>query len=151
ELREGMSLQVGELDLAFTPLAERNELPIAATSSFGTLVGSSVPLRAAFARLEKAAASNVTVLLTGESGTGKSEAAELVHSRSSRARKPFRIVDCAAVPAALLEAELFGHERGALTGAEHQRLRVLQEAECGTRFLDELRERSAAPQPTPLP
>src|SRR5262249_39044532 len=151
ELTEGSVLQLGNVHFAFERLSEKNEIAVAPVTSFGNLVGSSVPLRAAFALLEKAAASDVTVLLTGESGTGKSEAAELVHSRSSRARKPFRIVDCAAVPAALLEAELFGHERGALTGAEHQRLGVFEEAEGGTRFLDELRERSAAPQPTPLP
>ena len=87
ELQEGMVLRVGQLELAFTPLAERNELPVTALTSFGTLVGSSVPLRAAFAVLEKAAASEVTVLLTGESGTGKSEAAELIHERSGRAEQ----------------------------------------------------------------
>jgi two-component system, NtrC family, response regulator GlrR len=147
ELREGMVLQVGELELAFTLLAERNALPIAASTQFGTLVGASVPLRAAFALLEKAAASDITVLLTGESGTGKSEAAELLHARSSRARKPFRLVDCAAVPANLLESELFGHEQGAFTGATRQRPGVFEEAEGGTVFLDEIGELSPELQP----
>src|SRR5215470_133417 len=72
ELQEGMVLRVGPLELVFTPLAERNELPIAPVTSFGTLVGSSLPLRTAFAQLGKAAMSDVTLLLTGESGTGKS-------------------------------------------------------------------------------
>jgi len=142
ELQEGMILHVGQLELAFVPLAERNELPIAAVGSFGTLVGSSLPLRGAFAVLEKAAASSVTVLLTGESGTGKSEAAELLHERSGRASKPFRVVDCAAVPANLLESELFGHERGAFTGALERRKGPFELAEGGTLFLDEIGELS---------
>ena len=147
ELREGMVLQVGEVELAFTLLAERNALSIATSTRFGTLVGSSVPLRAAFALLEKAAASNVTVLLTGESGTGKSEAAELLHSSGSRTRKPFRLVDCAAIPANLLESELFGHEQGAFTGATHARTGVFEEADGGTVFLDEIGELPPELQP----
>jgi two-component system, NtrC family, response regulator GlrR len=133
-------LRVGQLELVFIPLAERNELPVAQVTSFGKLIGSSLPLRTAFAQLAKAAASDVTLLLTGESGTGKSEAAELLHEQSGRAGKPFRVVDCAAVPANLLESELFGHERGAFTGATQRRLGVFEEAEGGTVFLDEVGE-----------
>jgi DNA-binding NtrC family response regulator len=147
ELTEGAVLQLGRARFAFEPLSERNELTVASVTSFGSLVGSSVPLRAAFAVLEKAGASDVTVLLTGESGTGKSQAAEAVHARSGRASKPFRIVDCAAVPASLLDSELFGHERGAFTGATERRQGVFEEANGGTVFLDEIGELPADLQP----
>ena len=147
ELTEGTVLQLGRARLAFEPLAEQNQLPVASVTSFGELVGSSVPLRAAFALLEKASASDVTVLLTGESGTGKSQAAEAVHARSGRASKPFRIVDCAAVPATLLDSELFGHERGAFTGATERRQGVFEEANGGTVFLDEIGELPSDLQP----
>jgi len=147
ELAEGAVLQVGQLQLAFEPLAERNTLEVAPVASFGVLVGSSVPIRTAFALLEKAAASNATVLLTGESGTGKSQAAEIIHSRSARAAKPLRIVDCAAVPASLLDSELFGHEKGAFTGATERRVGVFEEASGGTVFLDEIGDLPADLQP----
>ena len=147
ELTDGAVLQLGQLQLAFEPLAERNTLEVAPVASFGVLVGSSVPIRTAFALLEKAAASNATVLLTGESGTGKSQAAEIIHARSARAGKPLRIVDCAAVPASLLDSELFGHEKGAFTGATERRVGVFEEATGGTVFLDEIGELPADLQP----
>ena len=147
ELAEGAVLQLSQLQLAFEPLAERNALQVAAGDSFGSLVGASVPIRTAFALLEKAAASEVTVLLTGESGTGKSQAAEMVHARSARAGKPLRIVDCAAVPASLLDSELFGHEKGAFTGASERRLGVFEEADGGTVFMDEIGDLPADLQP----
>jgi two-component system, NtrC family, response regulator GlrR len=147
ELTEGAVLQVGQVHFAFERLLEQNEIAVASVTSFGNLVGSSVPLRAAFALLEKAAASDVTVLLTGESGTGKSQAAEAVHARSARSNGPFRIVDCAAVPSGLLDSELFGHEKGAFTGATERRQGVFEEADGGTVFLDEIGELPADLQP----
>ena len=147
ELVDGAVLQLGKARLAFEPLPERHQLAVASVTSFGSLVGASIPMRAVFAMLERAAASDVTVLLAGESGTGKSQAAEAIHERGARASKPFRIVDCAAVPAGLLDSELFGHERGAFTGATERRLGVFEEANGGTVFLDEIGELPADLQP----
>jgi DNA-binding NtrC family response regulator len=147
ELTEGATLQLGRARLAFEPLAEHAQVPLSSVTAFGSLVGGSIPMRAVFALLQRAAASDVTVLLTGESGTGKSQAAEAIHEHGSRASKPFRIVDCAAVPASLLDSELFGHERGAFTGATERRYGVFEEANGGTVFLDEIGELPTDLQP----
>jgi DNA-binding NtrC family response regulator len=90
--------------------------------------------------MEKAAASEATVLLEGETGTGKGQAAEAIHRASSRADRPFVVVDCGAIPANLLESELFGHEKGAFTGADTRRRGAFEEAAGGTIFLDEIGE-----------
>src|SRR5204863_1743966 len=93
------------------------------------------------ALLQKIAASPAsTVLLTGESGTGKDLAAKVIHYASDRAAKPFMNITCSALPEALLESELFGHERGAFTGADRQKRGLLEMAEGGTVFLDEIGE-----------
>ncbi|APR82876.1 Nitrogenase (molybdenum-iron)-specific transcriptional regulator NifA [Minicystis rosea] len=103
-------------------------------------MGASTPMRAAFALLERVAASDVTVLLEGETGTGKGAAAETIHRLSARKDAPFVVVDCGALPANLLESELFGHEKGAYTGADTRRIGAFEEAEGGTLFLDEIGE-----------
>src|SRR5262245_66022397 len=90
--------------------------------------------------LTKVAASDVTLLLEGETGTGKGRAAEAVHAASARAHAPFVVVDCSAIPANLLESELFGHEKGAFTGAHERRIGAFEEASGGTLFLDEIGE-----------
>src|SRR5206468_4614696 len=93
------------------------------------------------ALLQKIAASPAsTVLLTGESGTGKDLAAKVIHDASDRATKPFMNITCSALPEALLESELFGHERGAFTGADRQKRGLLETADGGTVFLDEIGE-----------
>lgn len=105
---------------------------------FGALVGASAPMRALFDVLERVAPLPVTVLIQGESGTGKELVARAIHSRSPRRERPFIAINCAAIPATLLEATLFGSERGAFTGAERVRRGVFEEADGGTLFLDEL-------------
>jgi DNA-binding NtrC family response regulator len=97
-------------------------------------------MRQAFSVLEKAARSDATVLLQGETGTGKSRAALGLHQAGARADKPFLVVDCGALPPTLLEAELFGHEKGAFTGATQRRAGVFEEARGGTVLLDEIGE-----------
>jgi DNA-binding NtrC family response regulator len=104
-------------------------------------------MRAVFAILERASTTSATVLLEGETGTGKGAAAESIHRASDRAEKPFVVVDCSAIPAALLESELFGHEKGSFTGAIGRRIGAFEEADGGTLFLDELGELPLELQP----
>src|SRR5262249_5782510 len=103
--------------------------------------------RAAIALFERAAASDATVLIQGETGTGKGRAAEAIHQASSRRDGPFVVVDCSAVPPNLLESEFFGHEKGAFTGAEARRVGGFEEANRGTLCLDEIGEMPLELQP----
>jgi two-component system response regulator GlrR len=138
-LRNDSRLQLGDVTVRFR---ERGGvvLPVSSASSFGGLVGRSLAMRRLFALLERCAQSDVTVLIHGETGTGKEGAAEAIHGASRRASAPFVVVDCAAIPPALLESELFGHEKGSFTGAHGQRIGAFEEANGGTVFLDEIGE-----------
>src|SRR5262245_49688561 len=109
--------------------------------SFDRIVGESASMMAVKALLQRVARSPAsTVLLTGESGTGKDLAAKVIHYNSDRASKPFVNITCSALPEALLESELFGHERGAFTGADRQKRGLFETADGGTVFLDEIGE-----------
>ncbi|WP_141324187.1 sigma 54-interacting transcriptional regulator [Myxococcus sp. AB025B] len=146
-LRGGSVLRLGRVSLRFDFSAESNRLLISERTAFGELVGTSVVARASFALMERAAASDATVLLEGETGTGKSRAALAIHRAGSRAAGPFLTVDCGAIPGNLLESELFGHEKGAFTGALQRRIGAFEEADGGTIFLDEVGELPAELQP----
>ncbi len=104
----------------------------------GAIIGNSEALRSVLHRVHQVAPTNATVLLLGETGTGKNQLASAIHRRSRRARHPFLVVNCAALSASLIESELFGHERGAFTGAHAARLGRFELADGGTLFLDEI-------------
>jgi DNA-binding NtrC family response regulator len=146
-LRGGSLIKLGRVGLRFEFSSESNRLPVSSGNSFGNLVGASVAMRTAFALLERAAASDVTVLLEGETGTGKGVAAEGIHRASTRRDGPFLVVDCGAIPPNLLESELFGHEKGSFTGAVNKRVGAFEEASGGTIFLDEIGELAQDLQP----
>src|SRR5258707_10992646 len=109
-------------------------------------MGRSEAMLAVFKMMETVARTNSTILLTGESGTGKGLVAQAVHFHSLRRDKPMVSLNCGAVPETLLESELFGHMRGAFTGAETNKNGLLEVAEKGTIFLDEIVEMSAVMQ-----
>ncbi|MCU0685717.1 MAG: sigma 54-dependent Fis family transcriptional regulator [Polyangiaceae bacterium] len=136
----GSTLSAGDCRLLvrFGPSASR--VPLSRGVRFGDALGGGVAMRALFAQLERAAPSDETLLLLGESGTGKELLARGVHERSSRRAGPFVVFDCTAVAPTLLESELFGHVRGAFTGASASRAGLLERARGGTLFIDELGE-----------
>lgn len=119
-------------------------------AGFEQIAGDSHPIRLAVGRAKRAATRNVPVLLLGESGTGKEMFARAIHESSSRREKPFRAVNCAAISRDLLESELFGHKKGAFTGADKDRKGLFEEADGGTLFLDEIGECDPAMQATLL-
>jgi formate hydrogenlyase transcriptional activator len=125
-------------------LALREEID--AMAMFEEIVGSSSRLQAVLARVTKVAPTDSTVLITGETGTGKELIARAIHKRSDRANRPFVSVNCAAIPRDLIASELFGHEKGAFTGALQRRIGRFELAEGGTLFLDEIGELPADTQ-----
>ncbi len=146
-LRDGATIAIGTTRLRFTFAAEHAEIPLVTTDRFGLLVGASPAMRAAMAQLQRIAATDTTILLEGETGTGKELAAESVHRESPRHDQPFLAVDCGALPPELIESELFGHIKGAFTGADADRLGVFEAANGGTVLLDEIGELDPALQP----
>ncbi len=146
-LHEGACLALGRTRIRFELGEEHVRLPLSARRELGRMVGRSRPMRAVFAILERAARGDATVLLQGETGTGKEVAARAIHAESARRGGPFVVVDCGAIPGPLLESELFGHERGAFTGADRMRVGAFESASRGTLFLDEIGELGLDLQP----
>jgi transcriptional regulator with GAF, ATPase, and Fis domain len=107
---------------------------------FGEIVGTSPPMQAVYRKVEKISATDISVLITGETGTGKELIAREIHNRSPRTEKPFITINCGAIPENLLESELFGHVKGAFTGAVSNKQGKFQAADGGTLFLDEIGE-----------
>ena len=114
--------------------------------TFGSLIGNSPEMRKIYSIVEQAAPTGASVLITGESGTGKELVAQMIHQLSPRASFPFVAINCAAIPETLLESEIFGHEKGAFTGAADRRQGCFELADRGTLFLDEIGEMTPATQ-----
>jgi two-component system response regulator GlrR len=146
-LHPGARIGAGEVVLVFQPMSERVEIPLSPNNAFGQLLGRSAKMRAVFHLAERVANKDTTVLITGETGTGKGLLAEEVHRHSARSDKPFVVVDCSTIPSHLMESELFGHVKGAFTGAVSDRAGAFVQADGGTIFFDEVGELSAALQP----
>jgi DNA-binding NtrC family response regulator len=140
EVRPGTTLRVGNSGFRVEAAGGTTFLPLSERTSFGELCGASIPMRRVYAVLERIAASSATVLIEGETGTGKDVAARSLHAASRRANGPYVPVDCGAIPETLVESELFGHVRGAFSGAVGDRKGVFEEAHGGTLFLDEIGE-----------
>jgi DNA-binding NtrC family response regulator len=140
-------IEVGETQLSFSMEGEDLRLPLSRKTRFGRLLGHSDVMRALFALLSRVSKSESTVLIEGESGTGKELAAQAIHEKSSRDGQSFVAVDCGAIPQSLIESELFGHIRGAFTGAGDDRVGLIERADGGTLFLDEIGELPLELQP----
>jgi len=146
-LKPGATLKVGISTLRFDTLRERVVEPLSEKDGFDRLLGKSPAMRRVFAALPRIAASESTVLLLGETGTGKSLLAETIHNASPRRNGRFTVVDCSSIPPTLIESELLGHERGAFTGAHASRAGVFESTQGGTVFLDEIGELPLDMQP----
>jgi transcriptional regulator with PAS, ATPase and Fis domain len=134
------TLSLGEASITLHLEKEASGLEVSTREEFGGALGTSTGMRHVFALLQRAARTTSTVLFEGESGTGKEVLARALHLESARSRHPFVAVDCASIPENLIESELFGHERGAFTGAVQTRVGAFEEANGGTLFLDEIGE-----------
>ncbi len=146
ELAEG-TIALGDTVLFVRAVEGTDPVDLPNVRSFGALLGASVAMRKLFACLEKVAASEINVLIEGESGTGKELVAAEIVQRGPRAERPFVIVDCGAISPNLVESELFGHVRGAFTGADRDRVGAFETANGGTVFLDEIGELPLELQP----
>ncbi len=146
-LRQDSTVRIGHTALRFSLGSELIKVATSTRSSFGMLVGRSAAMRAIYGPLERAAATDATVIIEGETGTGKSQVAESIHRESKRKDGPFLVIDCSAMPANLLENELFGHEKGSFTGADARRQGAFEACAGGTIFLDEIGEFATDLQP----
>jgi DNA-binding NtrC family response regulator len=147
ELPLGVVVRLGETPIGIYPRLHAREVEPSPHDHFGQLHGGSLAMREVFAVLERVAATDSTVLIEGESGTGKELAAQSVHRASARANGPYVVCDCTTISKELAESELFGHRRGAFSGAVADHVGAFQQADGGTIFLDELGELPADLQP----
>jgi DNA-binding NtrC family response regulator len=138
-IADAAELTVGGSRLVLEPTGKKR-VDLGYSDRFGSIVGATPSMRRVFSTLEKISATELSVLVLGETGTGKEGVARSIHEASLRKKGPFMVVDCASIPPTLAESILFGHEKGAFTGANERRDGALSEANGGTLFLDELGE-----------
>jgi len=146
-LRPGTVFTVGQTRIRFDDLKGEVEIDLSKEDRYFDLVGKSVRMREIFAVLQKIAPTELTVLVRGETGTGKELVARAIHRGSQRADKPLVVQDCSAIPSNLIESTLFGHERGSFTGATDRHRGSFEQANGGTIFLDEIGELEMSLQP----
>jgi transcriptional regulator with GAF, ATPase, and Fis domain len=146
-LRGGESIRVGDTTLLVEVAEKTNATVVSDATRFGRVIGASLEMRRLYLTCERIARSDVPVVIEGETGTGKEVLAEALHEASARAERPFVVFDCTATAPSLLESELFGHERGAFTGADSTRKGVFEQADGGTLLIDEIGEFDLALQP----
>jgi DNA-binding NtrC family response regulator len=143
----GAVLRLGKSSVAIQPRFHVREVQPSTARQFGDLFGESVAMRELFAIMERVATTDVTVLIEGESGTGKELAARAIHQFSTRSDQPYVVFDCASIPRELAESELFGHKKGAFSGAIEDRTGALHQADGGTICFDEIGEMPLDLQP----
>jgi DNA-binding NtrC family response regulator len=141
------TLTVGSTKIAFEPVEKKQRVDVGFDDTFGPLVGGAPRMRHLFRLLGDIAPTDLSMLINGETGCGKELVAQAVHDKSPRAKGPFVVVDCGSIPGPLAESLLFGHEKGAFTGANERRQGAFHEANKGTIFLDELGELPVELQP----
>jgi len=146
-LAPGSEIQLGKSRIVFCPLQDASDIPLSSSEALGKMSGRSIPMRRIFYLVETYAPSDATIMITGETGTGKEVLAEEIHNLSHRKAKPFIVIDCAAISKELIESELFGHVKGAFTGANADRQGAFELADGGTVFLDEIGDLSPDLQP----
>ena len=146
-LRPGTVVTVGQTKVRFERLEGEVEIDLFREDRFFDLVGRSVRMREIFAVLQKVAPTELTILIRGETGTGKELVARAIHRASHREEKPLVVQDCSAIPSNLIESTLFGHERGSFTGATDRHRGSFEQADGGTIFLDEIGELEMSLQP----
>jgi len=146
-LKSGATIRLGNTQLRFSVLSEKVEIQPSQQGELGGIVGTSEAMRRIFGIIEKVAPTGATIVLEGETGTGKEVVARTIHQHSQRASQTFIVFDCGAVQQNLIESELFGHEKGSFTGALASRQGLFEMAHGGTLFLDEIGELALDLQP----
>ncbi len=146
-VRPGTTFRAGHTQIQFQTTDDVVEIELSQRDRFDDVIGSSAAMREIFATLEKIAPSDLTCLITGETGTGKELIARGIHNASKRKDKPFVVLDCGSIPRDLIESTLFGHEKGSFTGAVGQHRGCFEQANGGTIFLDEIGELDIMLQP----